>query len=82
MGHPSRAAKTDKLICLCNAVPQSQIEAAIVNGCHTLSKIFDATQAGVGPCGGSCQGRLLEMLKSYHQSGVFPQFPERKRKRK
>lgn len=82
MGPPSRAAKADKMICLCNGVPQSVIEDAIVRGCKTLSELFDATQAGVGPCGGSCQGRLIEMLKSYHTTGTFPQFPDRKRKRK
>lgn len=82
MGLPSRSAKAEKMICLCNGVSQSVIEEAIVGGCNTLSELFDATQAGVGPCGGSCQGRLIEMLKSYHQSKTFPQFPDRKRKRR
>lgn len=82
MGQPSRAAKADKMICLCNAVPQSEIEDAIVHGCNTLSELFDKTQAGVGPCGGTCQGRLIEMLKSYHATKTFPQFPVRKRNRR
>jgi bacterioferritin-associated ferredoxin len=82
MGNPSRPEKTDKLICLCNAVAQSKIEDAIKRGCHTLSELFDVTNAGVGPCGGSCQGRLIEMLKSYRESGIFPQFPVRKRNRR
>lgn len=82
MGLPFRAAKTEKIICYCNEVSQPSIEEAIKNGCTNLGSIFDATRAGVGPCGGSCQGRLLEMLKCYHQTGEFPQFEARKRKRR
>jgi bacterioferritin-associated ferredoxin len=82
MGLPSPAKKADKIICLCNAVSQSKIEEAIVRGCHTLGELFDVTGAGVGPCGGTCQGRLIEMLKSYHATKTFPQFPDRKRNRR
>lgn len=53
-----------------------------MRGCHTLGELFDVTGAGVGPCGGTCQGRLIEMLKSYHATKTFPQFPERKRNRR
>lgn len=66
------AAKKDKrqrLICLCNSVPEAEIEAAIERGCTTLGKIFDATQAGVGACGGSCQPTLKKMLDKYLKSG-------------
>jgi NAD(P)H-nitrite reductase large subunit len=82
MGRPSRAAKAEKMVCLCNAVPQSTVEGAITHGCNTLGEIFDQTSAGAGPCGGTCQGRLIEMLKSYHATKTFPQFPERKRHRR
>ncbi len=82
MAHPFHGKKADKFICLCNSVRQSEIEAAIVRGCGTLSDLFDATKAGVGPCGGTCQSRLLEMLKCYHATKTFPQFPDRKRKRR
>jgi bacterioferritin-associated ferredoxin len=64
-----------RLICLCNSVPQDTVEAAIERGCNTLSKIFDATTAGVGPCGGSCQPVLRKMLDAYLTSGNFPEDP-------
>lgn len=65
-----------RLICLCNEVSQETIEAAIVRGCNTLGKIFDATLAGVGACGGSCQPTLRKMLESYQATGSFPENPK------
>ena len=65
----------DRLICLCNEVSQGTIEAAIVRGCNTLGKVFDATIAGVGACGGSCQPTLRKMLESYQATGTFPENP-------
>jgi bacterioferritin-associated ferredoxin len=69
--------KNDKqrLICLCNEVSQETIEAAIARGCNTLGKIFDATIAGCGACGGSCQPTIRKMLASYQESGTFPENP-------
>lgn len=71
----SRPGKSEKKICLCNGVTQSSIEAAITRGCDTLGKIFDATQAGVGACGGSCQPTLRKMLETYKATGSFPAAP-------
>jgi NAD(P)H-nitrite reductase large subunit len=65
----------ERLICLCNEVSQGTIEAAIERGCDTLGKIFDATIAGVGACGGSCQPTLRKMLESYQATGTFPENP-------
>lgn len=67
--------KRDRLICLCNAVPQSVVEKAIREGAHSLSRIFDETMAGVGACGGSCQPCLKNMLETYQQTGQFPENP-------
>jgi bacterioferritin-associated ferredoxin len=65
--------KAREIICLCNNVPRDVIEAAICNGCDTLNKIFDATTAGVGPCGGSCRRKLQPMLDTYQETGKFPE---------
>ncbi len=74
--------KSKRLICLCNAVAQSDIEAAIQRGCNTLGKIFDATTAGVGACGGSCQPILRKMLDSHLSNGEFAEDPRPPSRRK
>lgn len=74
--------KRKKLICLCNAIPQDVVEAAIERGCQTLGRIFDATTAGVGACGGSCQPLLRKMLETYKETGTFPKDPETTAKRR
>lgn len=38
-----------------------------------MNKIFDATTAGVGPCGGSCRRKILPMLEQYLKTGSFPE---------
>lgn len=66
--------KKAEIICRCNSVPRKDIEDAIANGgCDTLNKIFDATTAGVGPCGGSCRRKLKPLLDYYLQHGEFPE---------
>jgi bacterioferritin-associated ferredoxin len=83
MDPADKSSKAKRLICLCNAIPQADIEAAIARGCTTLGKIFDATTAGVGACGGSCQPILKKMLAEYLEKGRFPEDPRPKdRKRK
>ena len=67
--------KRKRLICLCNSIPQDTVEAAIVRGCDTLGKLFDATTAGVGACGGSCQPILNKMLETHKATGEFPDDP-------
>jgi NAD(P)H-nitrite reductase large subunit len=59
---PVRKNKQDKIICLCNGVSLGAVEEAIRRGCRSLGRIYDATTAGVGPCGGSCQGDLKRLL--------------------
>ena len=70
MDQPVKNDKT-RLICLCNAVSQQEVEDAIARGSDTLGKIFDATCAGVGACGGSCQPTLRKMLEAYQETGKF-----------
>lgn len=66
--------KKTEIVCRCNSVPRKDIEDAIANGgCDTLNKIFDATMAGVGPCGGSCRRKLKPLLEYYLEHGVFPE---------
>lgn len=67
--------KKKRFICLCNSVSQAEIEGAIERGCSTLGKIFDATRAGVGACGGSCQPLLRKLLETYQNTGCFPKNP-------
>lgn len=69
-----RKQKRPEIICRCNNVPRHVIEEAIRNGgCDTLNKIFDTTQAGVGPCGGSCRRKLGPLLEHYLLHGDFPE---------
>ncbi|MBX3023056.1 MAG: (2Fe-2S)-binding protein [Bdellovibrionales bacterium] len=82
MNPADKNPKRTRFICLCNSVPQDVIEAAIARGCNTLSKVFDATTAGVGPCGGSCQPVLRRMLDSYLANGEFPENPNPQSSRK
>jgi bacterioferritin-associated ferredoxin len=64
-----------RLICLCNEVSQETIEAAIARGCSSMGKIFDATLAGCGACGGSCQPTIRRMLSQFAENGSFPENP-------
>lgn len=58
----NRPPGKSKFICYCNGIPRATVEDAIRRGCDTLGKVFDATTAGCGPCGGSCQPELRKML--------------------
>lgn len=66
-----------EIICYCNSIDRKTIEHAIQNGANTLNKIFDATTAGVGACGGSCRVKLQILLDSYKRTGKFPDGPIR-----
>lgn len=68
----NRNRKRPEIVCRCNEIDRTQIETAIRNGAKTLNEIFDQTTAGVGPCGGSCRGKILHLLKTYLESGDFP----------
>lgn len=67
------AKKKSEIVCRCNNIDRATIEKAIQEGCDTLNKIFDATTAGVGPCGGSCRRKLGPLLESYLTTGKFPE---------
>lgn len=69
MGRPNRC----EIICRCNNVNRQTIEQAILDGCQTLNEIFDATMAGVGPCGGSCRRKIGPLLEAYLKTGQFPE---------
>ncbi|MGE3973282.1 MAG: (2Fe-2S)-binding protein [Bdellovibrionales bacterium] len=62
-----------EIICFCNNISRETIEQAIRDGADTLNKIFDATTAGVGACGGSCRRKLAPLLEEYLASGKFPE---------
>lgn len=69
-------------ICFCNSVTKDVIEKAIREGAITTDQIFDATNAGVGACGGSCRPDLKKMLDHYIQHGTFPDIPRRTKRRR
>jgi len=56
----------DPVICFCNEIRLSAIVVALDDGAVTLADIFDATWAGCGPCGGSCQPDLVAIVSDYH----------------
>ena len=68
-----RRRKADPIVCRCNNINRSTIETAIVEGCDTMNKIFDATTAGVGACGGTCRRQIVPLLNDYLQTGKFPE---------
>jgi len=53
----------DDTICFCNKVSASTVKNAIKAGASTLPKIYDACQAGNGPCGGSCREDIKALLR-------------------
>lgn len=55
----------DPVICFCNEIRLSEIVQALDDGAASLADIFDATWAGCGPCGGSCQPDLQAILEDY-----------------
>lgn len=64
--------KKKEIVCFCNNVPRDVIQKAIQGGANTMNKIFDATTAGVGACGGSCRRKLAPLLDHYLKTGTFP----------
>lgn len=68
-----RSKQKAEIICRCNNVSRKTIEDAICGGAKTLNEIFDATSAGVGPCGGSCRRKLGPHLDHYLKHNEFPE---------
>jgi len=69
---------TDKIICYCTNVPESQIVKAIHNGVNTLKDIQKATNACTGnqckklnPKGHCCYEDIMEILK--RETGIEPE---------
>lgn len=60
----------DPIVCFCNEIRLSEIVEALDNGASSLADIFDATWAGCGPCGGSCQPDLDAILQDYLAQGA------------
>lgn len=69
----NRSQKRPDIICRCNNVSRETIENAIRDGCRTMNEIYDCTNAGVGPCGGSCRRIIAPILKGFLETGDFPQ---------
>ncbi len=60
---PSKIVQRDAMVCLCNRVFRKEIEAAMDRGACTLAQVFDATSAGCGPCGGTCQPLVVSIIR-------------------
>lgn len=72
-GPQNRRKKNQDIICRCHEVDRQTIEKAIATqGAKTANEIFDLTTAGVGPCGGSCRGKIQCLLDEYLRTGQFP----------
>lgn len=66
------AKKTQQqIICFCNNISKEVIAKAIKDGAKTLNEIYDATTAGIGPCGGSCRRKIAPFLEHYLETGEF-----------
>lgn len=57
-----RTDQSDLVICRCEEVAVSEIEAAIGEGYLTMDAIKRATRAGMGPCQGRTCGRLVRQM--------------------
>ena len=64
---PTTGYDDDPIVCCCNGIPLSAIVGAMEGGALTVSELFDATWAGCGPCGGTCQPDLQALLDDYLQ---------------
>jgi bacterioferritin-associated ferredoxin len=64
------------LVCFCNHVAASTVRDAISKGADTLSKIYDSTGAGSGPCGGSCREKLKLLLSQDAKSSSSTADPD------
>ncbi len=69
----SRQKRRPEIICRCNEVSRETIENAIKGGCKTMNEIFDQTNAGVGPCGGTCRRKIVPLLEHYLKHQEFPE---------
>ena len=78
----SRPQKRPDIICRCNNISRDTIESAIREGCRTMNEIYDATTAGVGPCGGSCRRVIAPILETFLKTGEFPPKPTLNKKEK
>lgn len=62
-----------KLACFCNNIPYEAVEAWTKGSKSTsLSDLQDETQAGCGPCGGSCRPILTQIVNNAHQKTPAP----------
>lgn len=64
----------DPLVCLCNRVPRSALLRAMDDGAGSLAALFDQTFAGCGPCGGTCQPAVAQLLAD-HRAGLLEGLP-------
>jgi nitrite reductase (NADH) large subunit len=62
------ASPSDELVCICNEIPRTQIDAAIAAGAHDVAEIGRVTLAGTG-CG-TCRGQLSEIASAAQAAGV------------
>ncbi len=72
MPDPRQKNRADPVICCCNNVRRSEIVAAIAGGARSMAMIFDATFAGCGPCGGTCQREIAHILQCELASPCAP----------
>ena len=54
-------------VCVCMAVTDAEVEAAIANGAHTREAVTRACRAG-GDCG-ACHGMIRGMIEEHRDGG-------------
>jgi NAD(P)H-nitrite reductase large subunit len=59
-------ACVDPVVCFCNEVPLSAIVCALEEGAKDLTALIDATWAGCGACGGTCQPDLEAIIEDWY----------------
>ena len=65
----------DPIVCFCNEICLSAVVSALDAGASTLTAIIDATFAGCGACGGSCQPDLEAILEDWYSDEALPDGP-------
>jgi sarcosine oxidase subunit beta len=70
----------DTIICRCEEVTLSEVQAAIDRGCHSLAAVKRYTRAGMGPCQGrSCAQTIADMISRTTAIAVADIHPDRPR---
>jgi bacterioferritin-associated ferredoxin len=63
----NKARRGVEYTCVCNCVTEAEIRQAVRDGHRTLEDIQNYNFATVGPCGGSCLARVMQILSEENE---------------